>query len=56
MRLLPIALAAAAATLGARLARREWGRINAELDRLRARDRTRLPTLKRDGASGEWRP
>jgi hypothetical protein len=55
VRLIPVAVIAVAATLGARLARREWRRVNEELDRLREGGR-RIPTLRRDKATGEWRP
>ena len=54
----------AAATLGAVIAgrwvRSEYRRVNAELDALRGArepiDRSRLPKLRRDPVSGEYRP
>jgi hypothetical protein len=55
-----LAVAAAAATLGARWMQREWRRVNAELARADAAAskpaRTELPTLRQDPATGEWRP
>lgn len=56
-RYLPIAAAAVAALFGTRFLRREWQRVNADLDRVRAKDGGRpVETLRRDKASGEWRP
>jgi len=59
----PIAIVAVAAVGAAVLGRwavREYRRVNAELDRLKAArepvDRSRLQTLRRDPASGEYRP
>jgi hypothetical protein len=51
-RYLPVALAAIAAVL----ARREWRRVNADLDRVRRGKPRVIPTLRRDEATGEWRP
>ena len=49
------------AVLAGRLIGREWQRVNAELDRLRTAtvqnpERSGLPTLQRDPATGEYRP
>jgi hypothetical protein len=55
-RILPMAAMAAAAVYGIRFARREWQRVNGELDRLRGRDIPPAGTLRRDKISGEWRP
>ena len=55
-RLLRFAAVAAAAVYGIRLARREWQRINAELDRSRGREIPPAATLRRDAETGEWRP
>ena len=52
VRLLPIAAAAAAVIF----VRREWRRINSELDRVRARSGRPVGTLRRDRVTGEWRP
>jgi hypothetical protein len=49
---LPIALAAVAAVY----ARREWRRVNEELDRLRGKSVPPIATLRRDATTGEWRP
>jgi hypothetical protein len=54
MRLLPLA-AAAATLVGAQFIRREWLRINRDLDRVRAGAKP-LGTLRRDEKTGEWRP
>lgn len=56
MRFLPIAAAAAAALVGVRFLRREWQRINNDLDRVRATDARPSATLRRDPKTGEWRP
>ena len=55
-RLLPIAAFTAAAVYGVRLARREWRRVNGDLDRLRGREIPPAGTLRRDEVTGEWRP
>ena len=59
----PIAIVAVAALGAAVLGRwavREYRRVNAELDKLKAvreqSDRSRLRTLRRDPVSGEYRP
>lgn len=49
---IPVALAAVAALF----ARREWRRINTELDRVRGKDTRTDGTLRRDEKTGEWRP
>ena len=66
---MPSVVATALATIGAvvlsRLVMREWQRVNAELESLRAatvrndagrRAHKDLPTLRRDPATGEYRP
>jgi hypothetical protein len=65
---IPSLLATALATIGAvvlsRLVAREWQRVNAELETLRAatvrtdarKDLKDLPTLRRDPVTGEYRP
>jgi hypothetical protein len=55
MRLVPLA-AAAAALFGFRFVRREWQRINEDLDRVRAGAKQPVGTLRRDAKTGEWRP
>jgi hypothetical protein len=55
------ALGAAGAVVLLKLVNREWHRVNSELDRAKpARvndpERTGLPTLRRDPATGEYRP
>ncbi len=54
-----LAAAAAGAVFGAKAVRREWRRINRELDAAdrdsAAREQDVRPTLRRDPASGEWR-
>jgi hypothetical protein len=55
-RLLSFAALAAAGLYSVTLARREWRRVNAELDRTRGREGPPAGTLRRDGATGEWRP
>lgn len=55
-RYLPLAAAAAVAVFGTRLLRREWQRVNAELDRVRGKPDRPVETLRRDKTSGEWRP
>jgi hypothetical protein len=54
-RLLSFAAFAAAGVLGVRLARREWRRVNAQLDRTRGHAIPPAGTLRRDAATGEWR-
>jgi hypothetical protein len=58
--LVPFAVASVVAGLGLRWARREWRRINHALDRERSAadlsGRGELPTLRRDPATGNWRP
>jgi hypothetical protein len=57
-----MAVAALGAVVVGRWAVREFRRVNAELDVLKAArapetvDRSRLQTLRRDPASGEYRP
>ncbi|MBB3973511.1 hypothetical protein [Hansschlegelia beijingensis] len=55
-----IAAAAAGAVFGAKALKREWRRVNRELDRNEAAslvaERSERPTLRRDPATGEWRP
>ena len=57
-----VALAALGAVVVGRWAVREFRRVNAELDALKVArapesdDRSRLPTLRRDPATGEYRP
>ena len=62
---MPAVVVAALGAIGAvvliKLFRREWRRVNDELDRanpLRATDpeRAAVPTLQRDPATGEYRP
>lgn len=55
-RVVSFAALAAAALYGVRLARREWRRVNAELDRRRGREIPPAGTLRRDRETGEWRP
>lgn len=52
--LIPIVVLAGAALL----VRREWRRINRELDQVRERNAVERPveTLRRDEVTGEWRP
>lgn len=52
-RILSFAALAAAAVY---IARREWRRVNQDLDRTRGREVSRAGTLRRDHATGEWRP
>lgn len=54
-RVLPFA-ALAAAVVGARFLRREWLRVNRELDRVRAGGKAPRATLRRDARTDEWRP
>jgi len=58
--LVPFAVASVVTGLGLRWARREWRRINDALDRERSAaglsGRAELPTLRRDPATGNWRP
>jgi hypothetical protein len=58
--LVPFAIASVVAGLGIRWARREWRRVNDLLDQeQRATEvsgRADLPTLRRDPATGDWRP
>lgn len=56
MRFLPIAAASAVAFVGFRFLRREWQRINQDLDRVRANEPPPSTTLRRDAKTGEWRP
>jgi hypothetical protein len=54
-------LGALGAVVVMKLINREWQRINAELDQARPvrvtdPERARLPTLRRDPATGEFRP
>jgi hypothetical protein len=54
-------LGAIGAVILIKLFNREWQRVNAELDRVnpvRVTDpeRTAMPTLRRDPATGEYRP
>jgi hypothetical protein len=54
-------LGAIGAVVVMKLINREWQRINAELDQARPvrvtdPERARLPTLRRDPATGEFRP
>ncbi|HVI30316.1 hypothetical protein [Hansschlegelia sp.] len=55
-----IAAAAAGAVFGAKALKREWLRVNRELDRNEpassVAEQTARPTLRRDPATGEWRP
>jgi hypothetical protein len=53
---MPIILAfatVAGAVVAIRLAKREWDRVNREID---AAEVPRSTTLRRDPRSGEWRP
>jgi hypothetical protein len=58
--LLAWTLGAIGAVFMARWAKKEWRRVNAELDEVRKRpeaaDRDSLPKLKRDPHTGEYRP
>ncbi|MGQ4275303.1 hypothetical protein [Terrihabitans sp. B22-R8] len=54
--LLPVAALAALTLYGARWARREWRRINAELDEIRPETPDDRPVLRRDPETGDWRP
>jgi hypothetical protein len=59
--LIILAAAAAGALFGAKALKREWLRVNKELDAADAAsvgegDRRSRPTLRRDPATGEWRP
>ena len=56
MRFVPVAAAAAAAIIGVRFLRREWRRINRDLERVRATEARPSATLRRDAKTGEWRP
>jgi hypothetical protein len=57
-----VAVAALGTVIVARWVVREYRRVNAELDALKAAraadavDRARLPTLRRDPVTGEYRP
>lgn len=55
-----IAAAVAGAAFGAKSLKREWRRINRDLDAAERAsadgDPAARPTLKRDPATGEWRP
>jgi hypothetical protein len=55
------ALGAVGAVVLARLIKREWQRVNSELDqatpaRVSDPERAGLPTLRRDPRTGEYRP
>lgn len=53
-----LAAVAASAVYGAKAVKREWRRVNRELERAEAAESERpsdLPKLKRDPQSGEWR-
>jgi hypothetical protein len=54
--LLPLAALAALTVYGGRWARREWRRINAELDDIRPDKTSEHPVLRRDPETGDWRP
>lgn len=57
--LVAAALATSAAAVAARWLRREWRRVNAELDRAEAArvpPKDEVPTLRRDPRSDVWRP
>lgn len=58
--LIVLAAAAAGALFGAKALKREWARVNAKLEQAERADgkvdRAERPTLKKDAASGEWRP
>ena len=57
--LVAFAFAAVAGAVATRWVRREWRRVNEELDARHAaevRAARDLPKLKRDPVSGEWRP
>jgi len=55
-----IVLGAIGAALAAKLAAKEWRRVNEELDRARGEPvdtaRETLPNLQRDPITGEYRP
>lgn len=59
---LVFAAVAAGAVYGAKAIKREWRRINRELDEAdrsavgAEANKTLHPTLRRDPATGEWRP
>jgi hypothetical protein len=55
VRFLPF-IAAAAALFGAGMIRREWQRVNRDMDRVRDREPRPAGTLKQDEKTGEWRP
>jgi hypothetical protein len=55
MPFLPLAALAAAAVFGTRWMRKEWRRINAELDAVRPTEAEQM-TLRRDPETGDWRP
>lgn len=52
--ILGMTLAAGAALIAARIVRREWHRVNRELDM--ARSAPNSSTLRRDPKTGVWRP
>ncbi|PZQ18982.1 MAG: hypothetical protein DI565_00860 [Ancylobacter novellus] len=58
--LIVVAAVAAGALFGVKALKREWARVNSRLDEAEradaARDRVARPTLRKDPASGEWRP
>lgn len=57
--LIVLAAAAAGAVFGVKALKREWARVNSRLDEAEtaeAKDKAKRPTLRKDPASGEWRP
>jgi hypothetical protein len=52
----PLLPLAALSVYGGRWARREWRRINAELDQVRPTTPAEHPVLRRDPETGDWRP
>ncbi|WP_020180237.1 hypothetical protein [Methylopila sp. M107] len=58
--LLVVAAAAAGAAIGYKALKREWARVNSRLDEAEKveaeTNKANRPTLKKDKASGEWRP
>jgi hypothetical protein len=55
--LIPFVAAAAGTAILVRFMRREWKRVNAELDRAEAAEKRPEggPTLRRDPSTGDWR-
>ncbi len=55
-----LAAAAAGAVFGVKAIKREWARVNRELDQAdrdaARRDQDARPTLRHDPKTGEWRP